>query len=298
MIREKKIFVVARAITLTCALGLLGCDDDDDDGMAPNDIQAPPTPTGVYTITGDESIEIFWNPLIGADVAGYEIYSSLDADGPYSRLSGGRVSGEDEFSFLVAGLENGVTHYYAVAAFDFDGNLSALSSEYVLVHDTPRPAGQGLMLDVRNAARSALDWSEYGDGNAGIIVPYDDNLADFVLEEGTGPDEGRLFLVGTAIVADSVTYLNQLQDYGYTYGLDDVDWAPDNEDPQTWALSAFGVEVIAGHSYIVWTWDDYYAKFRVSAITPTTVTLDWAYQATNDYDFRFELAPGRKGGVR
>lgn len=295
MIRAKKI--VARAIALTCAIVLLGCDDDDD-VVAPGDFEAPPTPTGVYTITGDESVEIFWNPLIGADVAGYEIYSSLDPDGPYNRLPGGRVMGEGEFSFINAGLVNGVTRYYAVAAFDFAGNFSALSSNYVLVHDTPRPAGTGLMLDVRNDARSGLDWSEYEGGNAGIIVPYDDNLADFVLEEGTGVDAGRLFLVGTEIIADSVAYLNQLQDFGYTNSLDEVDWAPDNEDPETWAQSAFGVELIAGHSYIVWTWDDYYAKFRVAGISPTTVSLDWAYQATPDYDFRFELAPGRKGGVR
>jgi hypothetical protein len=38
------------------------------------------------------------------------------------------------------------------------------------------------------------------------------------------------------------------------------------------------VELIPGHCYIVWTWDDHYAKFRVTGLSSTTVSMDWAYQ--------------------
>ena len=38
------------------------------------------------------------------------------------------------------------------------------------------------------------------------------------------------------------------------------------------------MELIKDHNYIVWTWDDHYAKFRVTSISNSTVSLDWAYQ--------------------
>lgn len=281
-----------------CAIGFAGCDDDD--GTNPVDREAPPIPTGVYTITGDEVVEVRWSPLVGADVAGYEIFSSLVSAPQSAYGSIGRVFGDESDSFLHTGLENGVTRYYAVAAFDFDGNRSALSSAYLLVHDTPRPAGAGLRLFSPDASfnQAAIDWSRYANGNAALVVPYDDTQADFIVEEGTGADTGRLFIVGTNIAEGPNLYRNQIQDFGFTQSLDEVDWAPDNEDEATWAQSVYGVELIEGHSYIVWTWDDFYAKFRVTAVTAASVTIDWAFQATDDYDFRFELAPGWKGGVR
>ncbi len=298
MTREIRILSAAMVLCGVCAVGLVGCDDDD--GTNPVDREAPPIPTGVYTITGDESVEIRWSPLVGADVAGYEIYTSL-SDAPLSAYQEiGRVLGEESDSFRHTGIANGVTRYYAVAAFDFDGNRSALSSAYVLVHDTPRPAGVGLRAFSPNTSfnQAGIDWSRYASGNAALLVPYDDTLADFIFEEGTGADVGRLFMIGTNIAEGPSLYRNQIQDFGYTQSLDEVDWAPDNEDEATWAQSAYGVELIAGHAYIVWTWDNYYAKFRVTSVNATSVTIDWAYQATDEFDFRFELAPGRKGGVR
>jgi len=39
------------------------------------------------------------------------------------------------------------------------------------------------------------------------------------------------------------------------------------------------VEVIAGHTYIVWTRDDHYAKLRVSGFTRSYgILFDWAWQ--------------------
>jgi hypothetical protein len=29
---------------------------------------------------------------------------------------------------------------------------------------------------------------------------------------------------------------------------------------------------------VVWTWDDHYAKFRVSSVSSGRVVFDWAYQ--------------------
>jgi hypothetical protein len=64
-----------------------------------------------------------------------------------------------------------------------------------------------------------------------------------------------------------------IQDMGYTTGLDDILIAP----ADGWSPTK-DVRLIKGHTYIVWTWDDHYAKFRVYDITADHVILDWAYQ--------------------
>lgn len=63
-----------------------------------------------------------------------------------------------------------------------------------------------------------------------------------------------------------------IQDAGYL-ALDDVDWAPE----EGWAPDG-EVPLTEGHCYIVWTWDNHFAKFRVASVAPDRVMIDWAYQ--------------------
>ena len=274
---------MSTSILLCVGLGALVAGCDDDHGVVAIDREAPPIPAGVYSITGDESVAIYWSPLVGADVVGYNVYYLTAPDGPYQRIV--QLFGEERSWYVATSLQNGVTLYFAVDAFDLDGNTSDLSIE--LVHDTPRPAGFGLTLypPQVDANRAAIDWSEYASGNAALAVAWDDPLADFLVVRV----DSVLYLAGTTIDDGSGLFRNDIQDFGFTTTLDEVDWAPQ----VGWSQNQ-EVELIAGHSYVVWTWDDYYAKFRVSGISKTSVTIEWAYQATNDYDNRFELAPGRK----
>ena len=32
-----------------------------------------------------------------------------------------------------------------------------------------------------------------------------------------------------------------------------------------------------GHTYVIWTWDNHFAKIRVSNITADRVVFDWAF---------------------
>jgi hypothetical protein len=273
----------ASILLVVCAVAPIaaGCDDD----VSGVDREPPPIPAGVTSVTGDESVEIRWSPLVGADVAGYSIYASAD---PNRFVDADRIAdvfGEDADHFVHDGIENGVTLYYAVSAFDFSGNESALSSE--IVFDTPRPAGSGLVLFAAadRPSRSAVDWSALA-AAAGGVVSHDSPEADYVLEARGS----LLFLRGTTVVADESEYRNDVQDFGYTETLDEISWAPSIG----WSENPEGVELIVGHAYVVWTWNDYYAKFRVVSRTATSVTLEWAYQATDDEEHRFELAPERR----
>jgi hypothetical protein len=38
------------------------------------------------------------------------------------------------------------------------------------------------------------------------------------------------------------------------------------------------VEVVPGHVYVVWTWNDHYAKVRVRQVQGGYIVFDWAYQ--------------------
>ena len=67
---------------------------------------------------------------------------------------------------------------------------------------------------------------------------------------------------------------------GYTYTLDEISWAP----PDGWVLSTDGLELVEGHTYVIWTWDGFYAKLRVTNLDDDDeyVDFDWAYQVDHD----------------
>jgi hypothetical protein len=153
------------------------------------------------------------------------------------------------------GAVNGVTYYYAVSAYDFNDNESALSKE--VVYDTPRPEGYGVALSNYQTSPNVAgyDFSQY------TILSYDDKNTDFFFENSNG----HFYL--------DVWDESDIQDMGYTSSLDDISSAP----MQGWAPSK-STEAVVGHTYIIWTWNDHYAKVRVKEVGVSRLVFDWAYQ--------------------
>jgi len=248
-------------------LALGGCTIEKKVYQYPADHTPPATPRGVMSVTGDGYVELFWFESDEPDLQGYRVYRSYTLNGEYVFQSTVRNGYYRDNSVV-----NGVTYYYAVAAFDDAENESELSPEDVF--DTPRPAGYDLLLfdpeyrgdlagfDFSNQRRVAFDSPA-----ADIIVDYDNELGAFFIDAGNVDID--------------------IQDFGYTGSLDDVDWAPEDG----WSNVGW-VEAIAGHSYIVWTADDHYAKFRVTEIGTNSILLDWAYQAVTGNP---ELKPPARG---
>lgn len=258
-----RIPAVATGIVLSSMI--FGCDDD----TIVYDLDDPPAvPTGVVTVTGDGYVDIYWNPVREQDVEGYGVYRSSVLAGPYQRIA--TVLGQESTSHRDTGLVNGVTVYYAVDSFDQDGVESALSYEDVF--DTPRPAGVNVLVSARqdDAPRSGIDFSDY-------------NLSTFVTAYNAADTDVFFHRLGSVLYAKGTVISgiwNDIQDLGYSESMDDVTWAPD----AGWSVSPDGVELIEGHTYVVWTWDSYYAKFRVIDIlesvpgSPSGARIDWAYQ--------------------
>jgi hypothetical protein len=254
------------------AMSCLSCCDDEC-GVVTIDNIAPAPPIGVFSVTGDEEVSIYWWQNTERDLMGYNIYWK---DIPAARYE--FLASTDQNFFIDSGIENGVTYYYIVTAFDRAGNESLASEE---IFDTPRPEGYGLTLfNVQKRhlggdfLRSGYDFDRRmrvdgaTDEEADIIYTCDgENYLMYVWDFGT-----------------------DIQDAGYI-PLEDVNWAPENG----WSPTGT-VELIKGHSYVVWTRTNNFAKFQVIDYPDENfVLIDWAYQESKGNP---ELMPPRRVGSR
>ena len=265
----KKLSVTILVIT-GLMFGLIGCDNDNDRILVSD--PAPEPPQGVFSITGDNEVYIYWNGPYIDDIDGYIVYRSLDPVDNYVAI--GTVDAQANpnldlivYEFIDGTANNGTTYYYAVTTVDNSGQESFLSAENVF--DTPRPEGLVTLTDINvNLSTAGFDFS------TAAIMPGDSPNADIFVD-----------------VFDGVWYINaidvqtDLQDLGFTDAdFTTIGWAPTDG----WSLLGFS-ELIAGHTYVIWTRDDHYAKVRVESVGATAVSLRWAYQTDQGNP---ELSPG------
>jgi hypothetical protein len=263
--------LLALMIVVSMSFALVGCDED----VTNIDDDPPAVPTGVFTVTGDGVVSVYWHDLYVLDLAGYGVYrhdGDDPIDGAYYWL--GDVAWDENYDDLTLlhwfddyDVENGETYYYAVLAFDDSGNESFLSFETVV--DTPRPEGSLLYLYDRLGAfpgNSGFDFSRLGSGN----VSWDDIGADIFVE----------YVDGVPFAVTARPGHVKIQDYG-TVHWDDATYAPE------FGYSEVGrVELIEGHCYFVKIIENpdtnvHYAKFQVYDVTDDYVDVDWAYQTDN-----------------
>jgi len=240
---------------------LAGCSEKTTAPVVP-----PAAPRGLFSVTGDNEVTLVWLANSEADVVGYRIYEGPcgGVDCEYARIAAiPAPAGAEYVEYVVTGLTNGQTRFFAVAAVNRTGAEGDLS--YDDVFDTPRPAGTGLVLNNYLVYGTNIGYDFSAFARTTTIAPPADIFFGYY-EDTTG------FIHQQVFVPDSST---DIQDAGYVSSLDAVNFAPDSESG--WSPSRTA-EAVAGHAYVVWTRDNHFAKFRVTAVGPTQVTLDWAYQ--------------------
>jgi hypothetical protein len=240
-------------IGLAGLLLLGGCRDEDSHYV---DRTPPRAPEGVFSVTGDEQVDIYWLDNCESDLAGYRIYWNDEPSGYFQYMA----TTSNAF-YTDTDVTNGETYFYAVSAFDRSGNESELSEEDVF--DTPRPEGFNLTLydyDGPSSSLSGYDFDMYE------RQYYDLALTDIYY----GYVGGEHIMYAWNPVPEWPT--TDIQDAGYR-DLEELGWAPGGG----WADN-FQVNLIEGHSYFVWTRTDNYAKFHVRQVEPAYVVIDWAYQ--------------------
>jgi len=237
----------------------------------------PSPPEEVITFVGDSEVEITWDENRERDVAGYNVYFAYSYNGEYELI--GNTNGN---FFIDYEAINGEVYYYAVTAYDYDGNESELS--YDEVYGVARPEGKNqIVFDYLKFPEIAgYDFSEY------LVVPFNENTtdqsADFFFENFNGD-----------------FYLNvwddtDIQDMGFTDSFLDITYAPINgwvqllpEENVKYTLAE------VGHTYVIWTWDNHYAKIRINSISDQRIVFDWAYQLLEGEPL---LKSNRNGSVR
>ena len=214
------------------------------------DTQPPSPPTGIVVFNGDNRAEITWNQNREGDVEGYNIYYSDTYDGKYEYIG----TSNNEY-FVDRDAVNGNKYYYAVTAYDYNGNESDLS--YDAVYSAPRPEGFNTAVfdTLYNPDNSGFSFTDYN------VVPYYDNSTDFFVEYYNG----EYYL--------DVYDDTEIQDMGKTQDIYDIPFAPESG----WSSSG-SESVQVGHTYVIWTFDNHYAKIRVSNISGNRVVFDWAFQ--------------------
>lgn len=211
----------------------------------------PAIPTSVSSITADGAIYLNWEDGSAVPVAAYRIYRG---EGSAEQLY--FLASCPEPGFVDYDVSNGITYYYGVTTVSPDGHESGLSR---IVNDTPRPEGYDLVLFDAGlrADRSGFDFDSQ------IRTSLDDPRTDVLTE--IDPATGLLVLwamPGT-----------DLQDMGFTETLDDITYSPTDG----WSPDGSAV-VIYGHTYVVWTENNHFAKLRAVEVATTWARLDWAYQ--------------------
>lgn len=214
------------------------------------DYNPPAIPRGIVVMNGDNRVDLFWNANRESDLSGYNVYVSDSYDGRYELI------GSSSFNrFIDYGARNAETYYYAVTAYDYNGNESELSLD--VIYATPRPEGfnQAIFDFRRFPSNSGYCFAQYS------VFPYDNLNTDFFFENY----QGQFYL--------DVWDDTDIQDMGPTNDIYDIEYAPS----YGWSPTK-DVEAIVGHTYVIWTWNNHYAKIRISSMTSERVVFDWAYQ--------------------
>ncbi|HXF49748.1 MAG TPA: hypothetical protein VNL73_10050 [Verrucomicrobiae bacterium] len=188
-----------------------------------------------------------------------------------------KIANLSETNYTDQNLDYGRTYFYFVTAFDHSGNESPRSE---LAYDTPRPEGSSLVQDF-NLHPSTAGFAFTNSAPYGSVVAWNSGSADIYFEYSSA--DAAWFINVSPINVNT-----DLQDMGYTDSFDDVSYSP------TSGWSAVGwVEAIVGHTYVVWTADDHYAKIRITSIDNpnSTVYFDWGYQIDGSGLGQLELKP-------
>jgi PKD repeat protein len=188
-----------------------------------DDTTAPSTPTSITIVTGSEagSLVITWNANTEPDLAGYNIYGSTSATGPFIKINSVLIT---DITYTDSGLSYG-TYYYRLTAQDEVPNESDFSSTIsgiIAPPDDPDEDDDGLPDDWEQEHFGDLDESPDDDYDGDGFSNFEEYLegsdpSDLLITpediDGDGlPDIWELFYFGNL----SQTLYDDYDNDGYT----------------------------------------------------------------------------------
>lgn len=126
----------------------------------------PAAPTNVVVFSGDQSAILHWDPDISPGISGYNVYRTLNTNGPFTKLNSSLVTTLGYCDLSVT-LTNNATYYYQVTAIN---NSSQTSSPSPLAFTTPNPfPSDDAFLDYLEEANFDFFW--YAANPANGLIP-------------------------------------------------------------------------------------------------------------------------------
>ncbi|MCC6741490.1 MAG: fibronectin type III domain-containing protein [Planctomycetia bacterium] len=165
------------------------------------------SPPVVTAVAGSRTVSLSWTASAGLSVAGYDVFRCSTATGTFHRLNGIPIT---VLTFTDAGLTNGTTYFYRVAAVQ--GAPFANGSFSAVVSATPQfPAPAGLVLDSTTGTSATMSWGGvsapdlagyrvYRSASSGAgYVPASPTLVSTTTFTDAGLTAGTWFWVVTAV---------------------------------------------------------------------------------------------------
>lgn len=140
--------------------------------LVPDSLRPPSTPINVQVLAWGDTVKIEWDANRDSDLAGYTLYRGKSEDNLAVLADAGLAT-----SFLDTEVTNDSTYYYAVAAYDFDGNESAYS-DVVQATPTIRPAAPSGISFRHDANSIMLIWESQDLEHISIVNIYRSETED------------------------------------------------------------------------------------------------------------------------
>jgi len=180
----------------------------------PDSLRPPSIPLNIQGVAWNDTVSIKWDANVDSDLAGYIVYRGKSKNNFTDSIDVGNTT-----SYLDTNVINDTTYYYAVAAYDFDGNKSGYS-EIIAVTPTIRPDAptnisyrfdlNSVFLiweikDLENISKINIYRSETEDMTSVKSITVDKNLTNYT--------DNNLTNGKTYYYALSVTDINQIESF-------------------------------------------------------------------------------------
>lgn len=183
------------------------------------DTTAPSDVTGLTAYSGDGQVTLEWDPSTDdTAVTGYYVYSGLSSvseDG--GSYTFGSTDAGDVTSYTLEGLSNDVTYYFAVTAYDAEGNESEYYSNEVESMPTDGENGDFTSPTVQAASAATNSMVEVTFSEA-VTLP-DDAASAFNIEASDGTALEILDAYVSGDDPETVFIVTELQTAGAQYTL-------------------------------------------------------------------------------
>ena len=260
----------------------------------------PATPTGVKASGGDGMITISWTPSTGAKT--YTVQRALSASGPYSSLP---IVTSPTVALADAGLNNGTTYYYRVAATGSGGS----SSYSTPVSAAPMPA-QPYVTGTVTVTVPAKPGATIGSDFVGLsyeksrMVPYVSGTTDTWVFSGA--DSGLIAYM-KQIGPSLLRIGGNSADYAIYNPLDLAATSDLSQITLTWTASpgATSYDIlrtlapprpVAGQPVTAANQDSGYTKIA-SVLAPTTTYRDTTVTVNKVYDYAIVPVGGTNAAI-